>query len=200
MYELQMRSTRIKRFSACFLAMFLPFAGLSFGQGRVEKSSPLAVRVERAKQIRVWTPEGERTLLRPLVLNKGLASRIRTDGEELSGGSYNEATLISWDDVREIRIRKSAALFGALAGFGLGAAAGVALVWARRRETRPEATYFKGIAIFGFPTSLFGAAIGSAITHWKSVYTAPTGPRPTMRVSLAPMRQGGMAFSLALAF
>lgn len=199
MYRLHKRTTCLKRLSACLMAMLLPFVGLSFGEGRVEKGSSLAARIERVRKILVRTPEGETTLIRPLVLNEGIASRIRASGEELSGGGYNDATLIRWGDVREIRTRKSLAFLGALAGFGLGVAAGSVLAL-NAEDHVSGGQLFKGLAFFAIPASLLGAVFGSAITHWKKVYAAPAGTRPEMHVSLAPVRRGGVALSLALAF
>jgi hypothetical protein len=138
-------------------------------------------------------------LLKPIILDDGIASRVRADGEELKGG-YNEATLIPWDDVHEIRVKKSAALIGALAGLGLGGGFGTYLVAAITEGDGTVGEYFTGIAFFGVPSALLGALIGSAITHWKCVYVAPSGSRPSVQVSLAPLRRGGAAFSLAVSF
>jgi len=191
--------TRPKGIAVCLIAL-LAFAGPSFGQGRIEKGTPLAAKVERAKKAQVRTPQGVTTLLRPIILEEGIASRIRASGEELKTG-FNEATLISWDHVQEIRVKRSAALIGALAGFGLGGLMGAGLVGSLTAEDGASAgDYLKGVGFVGLSGALLGGVLGSAITHWKPVYGGPSGSCPTARVSVVPMRRGGAAFSLALSF
>jgi hypothetical protein len=199
MFGLREKSRRSTRFAACLLAALLAFAGNSFGQGRVEKGSPLATKIERVKKVRVRTPQGELTLLRPVILDAGIASRIMAGGEELQRG-YNEATLVSWKDVREIRVRRTAALIGAIAGLGVGGLLGAVMVEGLTEGDASAGDYFKGIAYLGIPGVLLGAAAGSAITRWQRIYAAPSGSGPVMQVSIVPVRRGGAAFSLALSF
>lgn len=199
MFRHHERSKRLRRLTACLMAVFLAFAGSSFGQERVEKGSSLAAKIERARMVRVRTPQGELTLLRPVILVEGVASRIRADGEELKNG-HNEATLISWKDVHQIRMRKSAALIGALSGLGLGGAMGFTLVRTLSEGDANVGQYFTGTALIAVPACLLGTMIGLVFTHWKSVYVAPSGSRPSVQVSLTPTRRGGAAFSLALSF
>jgi len=192
-------STRSRGF-AVGLAALLAFAGPSIGQSRIEKGTPLAAKLERAKKAQIRTPQGVTTLLRPIILEEGIASRIRASGDELKTG-FNEATLISWDDVQEIRVKRSAALIGAFAGFGLGGLMGAGFVGSVTAEDGGSAgDYLKGVAVIGLPGALLGGALGSAITHWKRIYGAPSGSRPSALVSVVPLRRGGAAFSLALSF
>jgi hypothetical protein len=182
------------------LIVLLAFAGPSFGQGRIEKGTPLADRIERVKKARVRTPQGETTLLRPVILDGGIASRIRASGDELKTG-YNEASFISWDHVQEIRVRRSAAVVGALAGFGLGGLMGAGFAASLTAEEGASAgDILKGVGFLGLPGALLGGVLGSAITHWTRVYGAPSGRRPLMLASVVPLRRGGAALSLALSF
>jgi len=188
---------RARPLSACVLASLVLLAGLSRAWGRsgpgdavqIEKGSALAVRVEKAKKARVFTPAGELTLVRPVILPEGIVSSDPV-------GGYDRSAAIPWNDVRTIRLRKNAAGTGALVGAGAGAL----LVLAISLAPEMDGNAGTGMLFGGLAGLAAGTALGSMISSWKTVYTAPAAARAIPRISLMPTRAGGMRINVSLSF
>ena len=192
-----MRKRWMRRLSACFLASLIFLAGLPCGWGqsdparaaKVERGSALAARIEEARKIRVLTATGEKTLARPLILPEGIVSSNPVSG-------YDRSAAIPWNDVRTIRVRKSAAGTGAL----IGAGAGALLLLAISQAPEMDGNAAAGLLYGGLLGMVSGTVVGAMIPSWKTVYTAPAANRPLPRVSLMPTRMGGMMVNVSLSF
>ena len=200
MRELQSRGMGVRRFSVCSMALALMLAGLPLRAGQIEKDSKLAARIEGKKRILILTPEGEKSVRWPVVRDEGIASRETERGEELVKGSVNPLIFIPWSDVRTIKVRKNAGALGALVG-AVVAGASVAAVAAGLSEGDASLgeLLLAGL-IFSPLGGLPGFFLGSLVPHWKTVYSAPAGPRPVPRIALAPTPRGGMALTVSLSF
>jgi hypothetical protein len=200
MRECQIRRMGIRRFSVCSIALSLLLAGLPLGAGQIEKDSKLAAKIEGKKRILILTPEGEKSMLWPVVLGEGIASRETERGEELAKGGANRSILIPWSDVRTIKVRRNAGALGALVG-AVVVGASVAAIGAGLSEGDAGLgeVLLAGL-IFSPLGALPGFFLGSLVPHWKTVYSAPAGPRPVPRISLAPTVRGGMALTVSLSF
>jgi hypothetical protein len=200
-----MRKRWMRRLSACLLASLIPLAGLPYGWGRsdlpmderansagaaqIEKGSALAVEIEHREKIRVLTASGEKIVVRPVILAEGVVSSNPVSG-------YDRSTVIPWSDVRTIRVRKNAAGLGALIGAGAGALLLLAISQAPEMDGNAATALLYGGLLGLVP----GTVLGSMITSWKTVYTAPATRRPLPRVSLTPTRRGGMMINVSLSF
>ena len=201
MRERQGWKTGLRRFPACFIALFLLLAGLTLRAGQIEKDSKLATKIAGKKGVQVLTADGKRSVRWPVVLGEGIASRETQRGEELLKGDFNPSTLIPWSDVRAIKVRKNAGALGALIGTVV-AGAGVAAVAGGLSEGDAK---FGELLLTGLMFSPLGALpgffLGSLVPHWKTVYSASAaGPRPVPRVSLGPTVRGGMTLTVSVSF
>jgi hypothetical protein len=170
---------------ASFLALIVLLAGTSFaaagqdpaGSGRIDPGSALAVKIQKAKRIRVVTPLGNTDFRRALILAEGVKSE------------NDPSTLISWADIQKIRIMKRSTVLGMWIGLGVGLASGLGL--AAEYEASKGRSIAAGL-ILGAAGALEGALVGSAFRDWKTVYKAPARPPVAARLSLAPTRSGAM--------
>jgi hypothetical protein len=191
----------IRRAAAYLLTLLLPLAGLAFGAGQVEKDSKLAKKIERGKSILVLTPEGQKTMPLPVILEEGVAGRFVQSGRDAAAGAYDPSTLIRWSDVQSIQVQKSAAMLGGLIGFAVVGGGFAAIVTAAAEGDvlvgpLMLAAVAAGVVVGGLP----GALIGSTIKRWKTVYAAPAGSGPAARFSVVPARRGGLALSVTVTF
>jgi len=201
MRERQGWKTGLRRFPACFIALFLLLAGLTLRAGQIEKDSKLATKIAGKKGVQVLTADGKRSVRWPVVLGEGIASRETQRGEELLKGDFNPSTLIPWSDVRVIKVRKNAGALGALIGSVVVAGAGVAAL----AGVQDEGAKFGELLLAGLMLSAVGALpgffLGSLVPRWKTVYSASAaGPRTVPRVSLGPTVRGGMALTVSVSF
>jgi len=192
--------TGLRRFPACFIALFLLSAGLTLGAGQIEKDSKLATKIEGKKGVRVLTADGKRSVRWPVVLGEGIASRETQRGEELLKGDFNPSTLIPWSDVRAIKVRKNAGALGALIGSVVAGAEGALIAGGISDETKLGELLLGGLMLAPLG-ALSGFFLGSLVPHWKTVYSASAaGPRTVPRVSLGPTVRGGMALTVSVSF
>jgi len=205
-----------RRILTCFLALTMPLAGLSFGagqgsrdpaartedarlasneaavpggSGQIEPGSALAAKIEKRSLVVVLTPSGTMELQKPLVVAGGVKSQM---GPSIS---------IPWSEIQNIRYQGRATLSGMWIGGGSGAAIGTAIGIALVADE--ESVYWWSIPLFGAAAGAIGAGagalIGSMFPKWKTLYESPAKPRMVARVSMAPVRRGGM-MTLTLAF
>ncbi|MGZ5452696.1 MAG: hypothetical protein ACXW2O_07270 [Candidatus Aminicenantales bacterium] len=152
--------------------------------GQIEPGSALAVKIDKARKIKIITSSGDTEIQRPVILAGGVTA------------ANDPLKLIPWTAIQKIRIRERSTLTGTLIGLGVGVASGVGLA---ADYGASSDRYVLASLIFGAAGALEGAIIGSLIKHWKTVYAAPAGPSLVARFSLAPARRGGMV-TLTLAF
>jgi hypothetical protein len=168
---------------------------LSLGAGQIEKDTKLAVTIEGRKKILVRTPESEeREIYRPRILAAGV------EGWDPSSG---QSVRFSWAEIRAIQVRKRGARTGGWIGSALGFAAGIgagAVLVALAEGDLTDATILIG-GVGGLAAgALVGSLVGSLFNGWRTVYEAETRSRPVPAISLAPVRGGGMALTLAVGF
>jgi hypothetical protein len=197
MYDRQSWREVFGGFSVCSLVLTLLLAGPPLSAGQIEKGSKLTTKIESRKRIRVFTPDGEKSVRWPVVSDEGIASRETKRGEELAKGSVNPLTLIPWNAIQTIKVRKNAGGLGALAG---AVVAGVSIAVLGSGYEEDAGTIVKAMLIVMPLGALQGYLLGSLIPHWKTVYSAPVASRPVPRISLAPTARGGMALTFSLSF
>ena len=204
------------RILTCFLALTVPLAGLSFGasqggqdpaartedarlasneaavpavSGQIEPGSTLASKIEKRSLVVVLTPSGTTELRKPLVVPGGLKSQI------------DQSISIPWSEIQNIRYKGRATLSGGWIGGASGAAIGTAIGIAVVADD--DDVYWWSIPLFGAAAGAVGAGVGALIgsmfPKWKTLYESPAKPVMIARVSLAPVRRGGM-MTLTLAF
>jgi len=168
---------------------------LCLGAGQIEKDTKLAATIEGRKKILVLTPEWEeREIHRP---------RILADGVEGWDPSSGRSVRFSWAEIRAIQVRKRGARQGLWIGSALGFAGGIgagAVLVSLAEGDLTDATVLIG-GVGGMAAgALMGSLIGSLFNGWRTVYGAETGSCPVPMISLAPIRGGGMALTLAVGF
>ena len=176
---------------ACLLALMLPLGAFCFGAGQsgqgpagktekvrlssiegpgsdisggIEPGSALALKIEKKNRIRIITPSGSHDIRRPVITVGGVKP------------GQGEPAIIPWTEIQKIRLPKKATFTGTWIGFGLGAALGIA--WASEGGAESGGDYLLAASILGGMGAVSGALIGTLITDWKTVYTAPANPPP----------------------
>ena len=168
---------------------------LSLGAGQIERDTKLAATIEGRKKILVLTPEWEeREIHRPTIL---------ADGVEGWDPSSGQSVRFSWAEIRAIQVRKRGVRQGLWIGSALGFAGGIgagAILVSQAEGDLTDATILIG-GVGGMAAgALMGSLIGSLFTGWRTVYAAETGYCPVPMISLAPIRGGGIALTLAVGF
>ena len=143
--------------------------------------------------MRVLTPAGELTLRRPVILPDGIGFSDPVYG-------YEPSSAIPWNDVRTIQFRKSAIVGGILWGSAIGVGFGLALIAVAGGTISAHNDVDEAILYPGLTGLASGIVLGSVITSWKTVYTAPAAARAIPRISLMPSRAGGMRINVSLSF
>jgi|GEM_PF-6007367 len=168
---------------------------LSLGAGQIEKDTKLAATIEGRKKILVLTPESEEREIRQ--------PRVLADGVEGWDPGSGQSVRFSWSEIRAIQVRKRGARLGLGIGSALGFAGGLgagAILVALAEGDLTDATILIG-GVGGMAAgALVGGLVGSLFNGWRTVYTAETRSCPVPTISLAPIRGGGMALTLAVGF
>jgi hypothetical protein len=178
-----------KRAMGFFLALAFLGAGIRLEAGQSGPDPRLAAKILKKKTITVFTPSYIVQIQDPLLIPGGLKSG--------SGPSM----VVPWSRIQKIRYRGRGTLTGMWIGAGLVGALGAAwgIAW-MVDEHVDVLEILAGTCIFGAVGGGAGAFIGLMFPKWTTLYKAPAQPPLVARISLAPVRDGGMSMSLSLAF
>ena len=173
-------------------------AASSSEPGQVPPRAELAALINGKRKVRIVMTVGEASCNDPVVVDEGLAvTKFNTEGTPI--GAYNQVTIVPWDSIVEVKVRKSGIALGALTGLLVGS--GLGYLGVSSLNDNPESSdYLQGMSIGGGLGALGGGLIGALFSGWKTVYRAPTGVRTAPLVSLMPAHGGGMIFSLSFSF